>query len=88
MLGSPLPSRYLIDSELGRVGTRVVYRAQDTLPDHPVAIKVLSSESLGTEGRAPDQAVHGPRPVFRVASFPGRGPAGAGPDPRRVGVVG
>lgn len=52
MLGSPLPSRYRIDSELGRGGMGVVYRAHATLLDRPVVIKVLSSESLGTEGRA------------------------------------
>jgi len=54
MIGTLLENRYRIDSELGR-GARsmgTVYRAHDTLLDRDVAIKVLSTTGLGTEGRA------------------------------------
>ena len=45
-------ARYRFESEIGRGGMSVVYRAHDTLLDRPVAIKVLVASGLGTEGRA------------------------------------
>ena len=52
MIGKLLKDRYRIDSELGRGGMGVVYRAIDTLLDRQVAIKVMSDSGLSQEGRA------------------------------------
>ncbi len=52
MIGFTIQERYRIDSEIGRGGMGVVYQAQDMLLERPVAIKVVSSAGLGSEGRA------------------------------------
>lgn len=52
MLGQVLVNRYRLDSELGKGGMGIVYRGYDTLLDREVAVKLISSAGLGTEGRA------------------------------------
>ena len=51
MIGKTLIERYQIESELGQGGMGIVYRAQDTLLNRPVAIKVMSDSGLSLEGR-------------------------------------
>jgi tetratricopeptide (TPR) repeat protein/predicted Ser/Thr protein kinase len=52
MIGTLLNNRYRLDAEIGRGGMAVVYRAQDTLLNRDVAIKIMNKAGLGTEGRA------------------------------------
>ncbi len=51
MLGTVLNNRYRLDRELGQGGMGTVYEGYDQLLDRVVAIKVLNSKSLGTEGK-------------------------------------
>ena len=50
MIGELLNNRYSIQSEIGRGGFGVIYRANDTLLEREVAIKVLSPSALGSQG--------------------------------------
>jgi ABC-type oligopeptide transport system substrate-binding subunit len=52
MIGSLLNERYRLDDEIGRGGMAVVYHGHDTLLERPVAVKVVSADTLGTESRA------------------------------------
>jgi serine/threonine protein kinase/tetratricopeptide (TPR) repeat protein len=52
MIGTTLLNRYQIESQLGQGGMGTVYRAHDSLLNRNVAIKMLSAQGLGTEGRA------------------------------------
>ncbi len=50
-IGTKLNDRYVIHQLLGQGGMGVVYRAEDTLIRRDVAIKLIASESLGTQGK-------------------------------------
>lgn len=51
MIGQTLQNRYRLDSELGRGGMGVVYRAHDMLLNRAIAVKLLSNSGLGTAGK-------------------------------------
>src|SRR4030065_1300074 len=52
MIGTLFKNRYRQDQQLGQGGMGIVYRAHDTLLERDVAVKILSSSNIGTEGRA------------------------------------
>lgn len=47
--GDRVSERYVIEQRVGRGGMGVVYRAQDTLVDEPVALKFMLPQLLSTE---------------------------------------
>lgn len=51
MIGVILQERYQIESEIGRGGMGVVYRAQDLLLNRPVAVKILSDASSASASK-------------------------------------
>jgi serine/threonine protein kinase/tetratricopeptide (TPR) repeat protein len=64
MIGTLLNNRYRLDVELGHGGMGTVYQAHDMLLDRDVAVKVLSSQALGAEGRA--RLLHEAQAVARL----------------------
>jgi len=64
MIGTLLNDRYRLDVELGHGGMGTVYKAHDMLLDRDVAVKVLSSQTLGAEGRA--RLLHEAQAVARL----------------------
>lgn len=51
MLGTTFLNRYQIEAEIGRGGMGAIYRVHDQVLERPVALKLLTQASLGTEGR-------------------------------------
>jgi serine/threonine protein kinase len=52
MIGENINNRYHLESELGQGGMGTVYRAHDSVLDRDVALKLLTSVRLGTQGRS------------------------------------
>ena len=52
MINTLLNDRYLLEEELGHGGMGIVYAGKDTLLYRDIAVKVLLSPGLGTEGRS------------------------------------
>ena len=50
MIGTTLSNRYRIDSEISRGGLGIVYKGHDLVLDRDVAIKMITSNTLGAEG--------------------------------------
>ena len=52
MIGKSINERYQVSDEIGQGGMGTVYRAHDRVLDRDVALKVLTSVRLGTQGRS------------------------------------
>ena len=52
MIGKIKNGRYRLDAEIGWGGMGVVFRGHDLYLERDVAIKVMTAEALGSEGRA------------------------------------
>lgn len=52
MIGTTVNDRYQIEEKIGKGGMGTVYRAQDKTLKRDVALKLLTSTRMGTEGRA------------------------------------
>ncbi len=52
MIGVIINDRYKIEAEIGQGGMGTVYRAHDSVLDRDVALKLLTSVKLGTQGRS------------------------------------
>ncbi len=50
MIGTTLSDRYQINTEISRGGLGIVYKGHDLRLDRDVAIKMISTETLGAEG--------------------------------------
>jgi serine/threonine protein kinase len=64
MVGTTLQNRYRMEYEIGRGGMSTVYCAYDTDLERNVAIKLMSSTELGTEGR--NQLLREARAIARL----------------------
>jgi len=52
MIGEIINERYHLNAELGQGGMGIVYLARDTVLNRDVALKLVSSPRLGTDGRS------------------------------------
>ena len=52
MIGEIINERYHLSAELGQGGMGTVYLARDTVLNRDVALKLVSSPRLGTDGRS------------------------------------
>lgn len=64
MIGTILNYRYRLEEVLGQGGMGVIYRSHDLLLERDVAVKLVSSSGLGSEGRA--QLLHEAKAVARL----------------------